>query len=213
MVHYNLTHLTQANTEAVLGPIQDTEALFLYALIRGMRMKRVLEIGGLGGYSARNFAAALESCNGIIYTVDINPVPVQCERHRVIQKNAEILTAGDLDNAPLDLIFFDCHVYEAQMNCFTQLVREGIITDKTIIALHDTNLHPIKTIPSAYLLPEGGWVHQPVERCLVNDFVSKHGYHAFSLHTSLDSHDASMPFRHGVSLLQKFNVMNVQKMI
>jgi O-methyltransferase len=58
MVAYNLRHLTQNSDQAVSGPIQDDEALFLYSLIRVMQMKRILEIGGLGGYSATNFVAA-----------------------------------------------------------------------------------------------------------------------------------------------------------
>ena len=58
MVNYDLTHLTQNENQRVLGPIQDDEALFLYSIIRGCRLERILEIGGLNGYSARNFLKA-----------------------------------------------------------------------------------------------------------------------------------------------------------
>ena len=42
------------------GPLcaQDDEALLLYAITRGMRCRTVVEIGGLSGYSGRNFLAA-----------------------------------------------------------------------------------------------------------------------------------------------------------
>jgi predicted O-methyltransferase YrrM len=43
-----------------MGLIQDDEALFLFGLIRVVRIKRILEIGGLNGYSALNFLKALE---------------------------------------------------------------------------------------------------------------------------------------------------------
>ena len=58
MVAYNLSHLTQPDDQLVFGPVQDDEALFLYAVVRVMRLRRILEVGGLGGYSARNFLEA-----------------------------------------------------------------------------------------------------------------------------------------------------------
>ncbi len=49
--------------------MQDDEALFLYSLVRSLRLSRVLEIGGLSGYSARNFLRAMEPTQGVVYTV------------------------------------------------------------------------------------------------------------------------------------------------
>ena len=40
------------------GAPQDDEALVLYAVVRGMRMEAVVEIGGLDSYSAANFIQA-----------------------------------------------------------------------------------------------------------------------------------------------------------
>jgi predicted O-methyltransferase YrrM len=56
---YDLSHLTQPSHQNVSGPIQDDEALLLFALIRVMCMRRVLEVGGLFGYSATNFIQAV----------------------------------------------------------------------------------------------------------------------------------------------------------
>lgn len=47
--------------------MQDDEALLLYAVVRGMRMSRVLEIGGLSGYSTKNFLQAMTPTNGTMY--------------------------------------------------------------------------------------------------------------------------------------------------
>jgi hypothetical protein len=136
MVVYNLEHLTQDPTEKVLGPIQDTEALFLYSVVRGMRMRRVLEIGGLSGYSARNFLQAFaKPAESIMYTVDVDPVPQLAPNHCVLLKDARHVTMEDLHGLPLD--------------------------------------------------------------------------HAFSLHTPNESHDETMPFRHGVTVMQRFVPLEV----
>jgi predicted O-methyltransferase YrrM len=206
MVFYNLEHLTQPKSESVLGPIQDTEALFLYSIVRGMRLQRILEIGGLSGYSAKNFLQAFyddaqAKCK--MYTVDINVVPTLARNHVVIVKNALELTAEDLENEPLDMIFFDCHDYVVQMKVFENLLRIGLITDRTVIALHDTHTHPYQVVSWSYHIENDGWVHQAVERAMVNRFVEL-GYHAFSLHTDNSRHDSSMPFRHGITIMQKF---------
>jgi len=140
MVNYNLTHLVQPQHQRVLGPIQDDEALFLYSIVKGMRLKRVLEIGGLSGYSAMNFIASMDQVDGTMYTVDIIIVPTLAANHKVITKNALELTAADVDDKPLDLVFFDCHDM-VQMDIYHSFVKQNIITEKTILALHDTNLH------------------------------------------------------------------------
>jgi hypothetical protein len=50
--------------------------------------------------------------------VDVNPVtPVDTSgRHKTIQKDARYLNASDVDNQKLDLIFFDCHLEDVQMD-------------------------------------------------------------------------------------------------
>jgi predicted O-methyltransferase YrrM len=61
----NLIHLTQDVNQQVGGPIQDDEALMLFAVVRGCRFKRILEIGGLFGYSAKNFCEAVYFLMGL----------------------------------------------------------------------------------------------------------------------------------------------------
>ena len=197
---YNLDHLTQEESQAVAGPVQDDEALFLYSVIRGMRLKTVFEIGGLSGYSAINFLRAVGD-DGTVYTCDINPVPIMGPNHRFIHKSAVEVEPADLEHPTLDLIFFDCHLYEIQMALFSRFKAWGIIDDHTVIALHDTNTHP-SPAPSNYPTSQG-YVHQPVERRMVNDFVQM-GYHSFSLHTRLHRHSAKFPYRHGVTLMSRF---------
>jgi len=207
MVNYDLSHLHQSDDQNVSGPIQDDEALFLYSIIRGCRLERILEIGGLNGYSAKNFLQALSyTDNGILYTCDLNQVPSQGENHRIIIKNAIHLTPTDLDNQEIDLIFFDCHDM-IQMDIYHHLIQHNIITDKTIIALHDTNLHyPPFQHCGHYIEQEDGYAHQPVERIMVNQFKDL-GYDIFSISTDKSKHNHQFPVRHGITICKKFKYL------
>ena len=206
MVKYDLSHLTQADNQDVWGPIQDDEALFLYSIIRGCRMSRILEIGGLGGYSAQNFLAALNfpENKGTLYTCDINPVPKLADNHVLIIKNALHITSDELDNKPLDMIFFDCHDM-VQMNIYNKFRNENIIDDNTVIALHDTNLHYAPWNKWGPFVPSShGYAHQPVERDMTNLFKDM-GYDVFNISTDSSKHSDAFPIRHGVTICRKFN--------
>ena len=204
MVNYDLSHLTQDQKQDVWGPIQDDEALFLYSIVRSSRLSRILEIGGLSGYSARNFLQAMNlSKNPILYTCDLVEVPKLANNHKIIVKNALHLTKEDLDNTELDMVFFDCHDY-VQIDIFLKLKELNIISENTILALHDTNLHYSPYIRQGkYIALEDGYAHQEVERNMVNAF-KMFGYDAFSIKTTKNKHNDEFPFRHGVTICQKF---------
>src|SRR5947208_2964881 len=88
-VNYDLSHLVQDAAQAVVGPIQDDEALLLYSICRVTCAARVAEFGGQSGYSARNFVAAISGKPGAaLYTVDMSPVPLVSPIHRFIHKAA-----------------------------------------------------------------------------------------------------------------------------
>jgi hypothetical protein len=208
---YNLNHLTQPASQAVAGPIQDDEALVLYSVIRASRLKRIVEIGGLSGYSANNFLEAING-NGIVYTIDYNQVTQINSNHKVIVKSAEKVTKEDIGDR-VDMVFFDCHDYESSLSFFTNMVNCGVIDDDTILAAHDTNLHHKQFMSpdfyngvSAFYNGEG-WIHQVAERKLVNIF-SDLGYQIFNLNTKPEDHDESFPVRHGLTLCKKFKKFN-----
>jgi len=213
MVVYNLNHLTQSDEQSSPGPIQDDEALLLFALIRVTRIRRILEFGGVPGYSARNFCEAID--NGTVYTVDwgVDGVtPKQGDNHVVIVKNTADVTPEDLGNEPVDLVFFDCHAYEAELCAFQNLRRAGIITDKTIFVFHDTNLLPTEDALGysniSYEVKDG-WVFCPPERQLVNDFKEM-GYDILNLGTNKDVHGARLPYRCGLSIARKFTPLELK---
>lgn len=205
---YQLDHLTQNADQRVGGPIQDDEALTLYGLVRVMRMRRVLEVGGLSGYSARNFLTALgDEAGAAVYTVDIHPVPSQAPHHHVLTKDCGKVMPQELHGEPLDLIFFDAHVLEPQMKLLARLEEARMLLPHTVIALHDTNLHPRKGPAWSYPLFENGvevgYVHQAVERQMVNR-LRQAGWDAICLHMGRDRSDERLNARHGLTLMQRF---------
>jgi predicted O-methyltransferase YrrM len=203
MVNYDLSHLTQADSQLPTGPIQDDEAIFLYSIVRGSRLTRILEIGGLNGYSAKNFLQATSHSNdATVYTCDINPVPSLAPNHKIITKNAIYITPEDLDNKPLDMVFFDCHDY-IQLGIYSSLVKLKLITDKTILALHDTCLHYPKEFQGNPAMEHTGYIHQQVECHMVNLFKEM-GYDIFSIVTDITKHSPEFPYRCGVTVCQKF---------
>lgn len=207
MATYDLSHLTQSDNQRVIGPIQDDEALLLYAIIRVLRLERVLEFGYLGGYSATNFLKAVGP-KGVVYSCDINKVNKLADNHIPLQKSAALVTAEDLGNVPLELVFFDCHNRAAQMMCFDSLCKSNIITDKTLLVLHDTGTHPCKVRALDYKIGPGEFVHQPVERSMVNEFVAM-GYSPMCFHIEASKTSKDLPFRHGTTILSKFKPLIV----
>ena len=218
MVTYNLQHLTQPGAQNKPGAIQDDEALLLFALIKVTRIKRIVEFGGVWGYSARNFCEAID--NGTVYTVDWGiegETPKQGANHKVIVKNVADVTPEDLDNDPVDLVFFDCHAYEAELCAFQNLRRAGVITDKTIFAFHDTNLWATKDAPNQTEVEwadisyevEGGWRFCPPESQMVNDFKEM-GYDILNLGTDRSVHNKDFPYRCGLSIARKFTPLELK---
>jgi predicted O-methyltransferase YrrM len=178
---YDLSHLTQGPDQQVAGPIQDDEALLLFAVCRVTCARRVAEFGGQSGYSAANFLAAVKHFpEAAVYTVDLAPVVRLSSLHRVVRKWAKDVQAADFDSKPLDLVFFDCHDFHQQLAAFHSLSRSGVVTRSTIIALHDTGTHPDRVAHWAFA-GEGGFIHQAAERELANRLQDL-GYECVSFH-------------------------------
>ena len=140
------------------------------------------------GLFAKNVLRAVDD-DSEVYTCDINPVPKLAQNHHCILKDARDVQASDVNNKVIELIVFDCHLY--QMQVFLRFRDLGLIISHTVLALHDTNTHPYKSVHWAYPVSQG-YVHQAPERKMVNDFVDM-GYHAFCLHTRNSKHSPKLP--------------------
>lgn len=217
-MNYDLSHLNAA-TQDVWGPIQDDEALLLFALCRVMCIRRVVEFGSLAGYSARNFLAAVGP-NGAVYSVDDcrdaglgGELPQLGPNHHRVIKGVADLTKEDLHCEPVELVFFDCHTSD-QVIAYQMLWDNKLLSEAHLLCFHDTALHgpgtpfhkPEREVKSRY--GEIGWVHGNLERTLVNYFVQDECYHAVHLEPSLKAvAESGLRVRHGLSILQKFKTL------
>lgn len=201
---YSLCHLTQGEDQKVIGPVQDDEALFLFALCKVMLVKNVVEIGVQNGYSAQNFLRAVGN-EGSVIGIDINETAFRSDGFTFIHSCAGAVSPEQIP-WNIELLFFDSHSEYAQKKFFENMITAGKITDETIIALHDTGLHPAGVIGGVKL--GNGYAHQPVERMLSNWLVS-YGYSPFHAHTNISKHNDKLPFRHGLTILCKQKILEV----
>ena len=115
--------------------------------------------------------------------------------HRIIIKDCKDITQEDLDYAPIDLVFFDCHDYAAQLTAFEKLERWGLIAASATLVLHDTGLYDAKYVPHAIQTPDG-WIHGIPERNLA-DTLMDHGWSPNSFSRPQG------PMRNGLTILQR----------
>lgn len=207
---YNLSHLKQKKSMTI-GPIQDDEALFLYSLVRVMGLRNILEVGGLNGYSARNFLSAISLFGGFVFTIEpnIKLKPID-KKHIVIHKLAHDVGIDDLKNiSKIDLIFFDAHDTDSQMELFNRLVANEIIDHRTVVALHDTGTHPRDIMNTKHYVCDNinngnnGYIHQISERTMSNSLMDM-GY--CPLHLHIDNQKlpiGNIVMRHGLTILSK----------
>ena len=209
----------QGVAQNVIGPMQDDEALLLYALVQTTHVARVLELGGLSGFSARTFLTAMHAKrSGRVYTVDLNKVPqVQWSggsdhRHVALVKDAARLEPADVDFEPLDLVLLDCHDFNATRATFRQLKRHGLLRPDAYLVLHDTGLHSrlVHPVLKDVAVPfRGKLIHQPVERIFADWLPVAYpsdGWQRISLHD-----DSRQPMRHGLTIMQRRVSMQVPK--
>jgi len=178
---YDLSHLTQ-DGEILLGPIHDDEALLLYALVRATGATRVLELGGLDGYSARNFLAA--GCD--VVTAEVNRLDPINDRHTTLR--IDCANVADHVSGRFDLVLFDAHDLDAEVRAFVRLKANGCIDDRTVIVVHDTGWHSEKLLPNAEETPQG-WLHCPVAHTVRDALVG------------FGCREVFLPTFHGMSLL------------
>eukprot|EP00966_Prymnesium_polylepis_P189305 4385776-Prymnesium_polylepis.1 len=209
----------QGMAQHVIGPMQDDEALLLYALVQTTQVARVLELGGLSGFSARTFLTAMHAKGrGRVYTVDLNKVPeVQWSggsdhRHIALVKDAARLEPADVDFEPLDLVLLDCHNFNATRATFRQLRRHRLLRPDAYLVLHDTGLHYrlMHPVLKDLVVPfRGKLIHQPVERIFADWLPAAYpsdGWQRISLHD-----DSRQPMRHGLTIMQRRVSMEVPK--
>jgi predicted O-methyltransferase YrrM len=163
------------------GPIQRDEALFLFALVRVLRPRTIVEIGFLRGHSALNFLRALDA-DARLYSFDIDPKCEERARERFGDdprlvfrtRSQDALTADDVDGREADLVFLDAsHDLALNQRTFERLL--PLMSERGILAVHDTGAVPRAFVPPGHwwLQTDDGWVDDerevlPDERAFVN---------------------------------------------
>ena len=92
---------------------------------------------------------------------------------------AAALTPADVQGRVIDLLFLDAHNIPAQMALLGRLSAAGVVTEATIVAVHDTNFH-------FYPHPDGtvsSFAHKAVEMEQVN-LLKEAGYDILRIFTT-----------------------------
>lgn len=204
--HY-LNHL-QFFKEFSVGPIQRDEALLLYAVVKTVDPKTILEFGFLEGHSSINFLNAMAS-DAMLYSYDISDASMQKaskiydQRFRFIFKSQADFEWPDVDNRLIDLVFFDAS-HDFPLNVVTFEKVKECLSESALIIVHDTGVW--YGGPKGLRTPDGhfedgsigtGYIHQPGERKFVNYVRANAGiFNQIHLHSTTK-------FMHGITILQK----------
>merc|ERR1719160_1894125 len=112
-MHYNLPHLKRGNGQ-LPGPLQDDEALLLYALARVVRPRTILEFGTAQGFSALNWMHAIADdplARVFSYDIGMYPAAARIEdadpRFRFVMKSQADFDPADIGHRTVDVALFD----------------------------------------------------------------------------------------------------------
>lgn len=204
---YSLGHLRHFG-EYVIGPIQRDEALFIYALVKTVDPKTIVEFGFYQGHSAVNFLAAMSS-SAVLHSYDVSDTSLQIakgirdDRFRFIYKSQIDFNPHDIENRLIDLAFFDAsHDFDLNITTFNKVIES--LSERALIVVHDTGvwhgeLKSLRT-PAGHFKngsTSAGYIHQPGERKFVNYIrENMEGFHQIHLHSTTK-------FRHGLTVIQR----------
>lgn len=204
--------------ENVIGPLQRSEAIMLYALVAVLRPQKILEYGFNRGHSAR---AMLSACapECLLTSVDIAPWPGYESRAEFLTSMfpANLIYHGGrsqetfVPEETFDLIFIDAaHDLNLNKATWKQIVDAKAMASNCVIVVHDTGLWEVdymyqivgreiefgrRAISNKF--PRGGRAHQPDEIEFVNWILQQHP--TFTKVDLVSNHY----FRHGMTFLQE----------
>lgn len=208
-----IAHLLSYRDRDAIGPLQRDEAIGLFGIVRTVRPKTVVEFGFFHGHSAFNFLQALDR-EAKLYSYDIADDSARRAEKEFASENRLIFMhksqiefdSGDIDDQPIDFLFFDAaHDLALNVETFKRVLPQ--LAHGAIIAVHDTGLWErahFSAINRQFVQHSAGrWVseesyaHQPEEREFVNWITSTYPtFGAIHLHSA-------RTLRHGFSLLQR----------
>jgi predicted O-methyltransferase YrrM len=208
----DLGHLRFFKEEEACGPIQREEALLLFALVRVLRPRVVVEFGLHRGHSSLNFVLALPP-GGELHSYDITESAAQIASRlfggvagfHYHHKSQESFSTEDVGGKEIDFVLLDA-AHDLSLNVATFEKLRPSLAPRAILAIHDTG-----TWGRAHMRPEhlawaadrpDGWLSAEEyvpwneERRFVNWLLDAHP-ELSQLHLHSDR-----TLRHGLTLLQ-----------
>lgn len=198
--------------EFVLGPIQRSEAICLYGLLRCIRPRRVVEIGFGEGDSTETLLAATRDVPGCrVTSYDIRVSAPHAAALRDKYPHLQIVEADqaqvDLGPDPVDLLFLDAS-HDLGLNKAFWARNERLLGPTAMVVVHDTGLWADGTYNNEASLETfgtrgvhrgvSGRFHQPDEVAFVRWLTTGPG----AGWTRVDVGSANT-FRHGFTILQR----------
>lgn len=196
-------------SEQVLGPIQRSEAIAIYGLLRCIRPRRVVEIGfGEGDSTEALLAATADVPDAIVTSHDIR---VSWAHATALKERYPHLIVKEADQGtlklsePVDVLFLDAS-HDMKLNRAFFENNDAMLTQQTIIIVHDTGLWAQGHYDDAALQRFGcrashrgiqGRFHQPGEVAFVRWLTED-----TQEWTRVDI-GSSNCFRHGFTILQR----------
>lgn len=198
--------------EMVIGPIQRSEALMMYGLVRVLRPLTVVELGFYKGDSAAVLAAATADIPGArVVSHDIHvdwtaAAELQSRYpHVQVRECDQRMVDADLGDA-IDFLFVDAS-HDLRTNQDTWAALQDRMAANAVVMVHDTGLwvDPHRPPQHTHGCPGtangvAGRFHQPCEVRFVNWLVDTHPDWV-----KMDFW-SSNTFRHGLTLLQRKRV-------
>lgn len=199
---------------SAIGPLQQSEALLLFALVKVTVPRTILEFGFLHGLSSYNFLRALPA-DAQLFSYDIDPHAEQIASHQFpkdrrfnfLRKSQSDFAQTDIGGRPIDMVFFDAsHDLQTNQNTFTAI--QTALSDDSIVCIHDTGAWQrtlftpaqhdfVKQTGPEYWLDESLYLHRNEERMFVNWILDTYPpFQAVHLHST-------RALRHGISILQR----------
>lgn len=192
--------------ETALGPLQRTEAEFMYSLIKMIKPSNMVEFGFFSGDST---LCLLEGSIGydsnvtsydIVFNPKMDYYKEKYSNFKYYVKSQTLFDVKDLIKDKIDFVFIDAS-HDLEINKETFIKIKDYLTHDAIIAVHDTGLWRREYMKDIHFGFNGKWVddnsfaHQPDEIEFVKWIKNEHAFNLINL-------CSTNCLRHGISLLQ-----------
>lgn len=213
---YNFGHLALYEPQKVNGAILKDEALLIYALIKMIRPKVVVEFGFSRGHSSLNFLEALDE-TAEFHSYDISSSAAEIAKVFQARNNFHFhlksqldFDAEDVGHKKVDLVYFDA-VYDAELNMATLQKLMPSLSDNALLILHDTDTWKKHQMDDTHVAYAGkrpqNWLNE-------NEFQQQKGQREFSNAIVNTLPEFSVIHLHGIGILRSgFTLVQRKKLL